>query len=94
MMMDVPPVPELSAQGLATTALDVFRDSGFSDDQLEGIGWDGEYVKKGVKGKVLDQLEIGDFTKEEMNLWVTEVWEPAHQLELVTKDVKNDAIFS
>ena len=43
---------------------------------------------------MLDQLEIEEFTKEEKNLWVTEVWEPAHQLELVTKDVKNDTIFS
>ena len=94
MMLDVPPVPELSAQGLATTAMEVFHDSGFSDDQLEAIGWDGEYVKKGVKGKVLDQLGIGEFTKEEKNLWVTEVWELAHQFGLVTKDVKKDPIFS
>ena len=47
MMLEVPPVPNLSAEGLATTALQVFRDAGFSDSQLEGFGWDGEYVKKG-----------------------------------------------
>ena len=54
MMLDVPPVPNLSASGLADTALEVFRDSGFTDDQLEGVGLDGEYNIKGVKGKLLE----------------------------------------
>ena len=42
MMLEVPPVPNLSAEGLATTALHVFHDAGFTDEQLEGMGWDGE----------------------------------------------------
>ena len=46
MMLEVPPVPVLYAVGLATTAMEVFCDSGIRDDQLEGVGWDGEYVKK------------------------------------------------
>ena len=37
MMLDVPPVPELSAQGLGTTAMEVFHDSCLGDDQLEGL---------------------------------------------------------
>ena len=90
MMLEVPPVPDLSAEGLATTAIRVFREAGFTDDQLEGMGWDGEYVKKGVKGKILEQLEMEGWSKEELKHWVTEVWEPAHQLELVTKDIKED----
>lgn len=90
MMLDVPTVPVLTAQGLASTALEVFRDSGFTDDQLEGMGW---YIKKGVKDKLLDILEIEGMTKDDMKEWVTEVWEPAHQLELVTKDVKSDNTF-
>ena len=49
MMLDVPTVPNLSAAGLASTAKMISNDSGFSDDQLEGMGWDGEYVKKRVK---------------------------------------------
>ena len=44
MMLEVPPVPDLSAEGLATTAIRVFCEAGFTDDQLEGMGWDGEYV--------------------------------------------------
>ena len=54
MMTDVPPVPNLSVIGLADTALEVFQDSGFTDDQLEGVGLDGEYNIKGVKGKLLE----------------------------------------
>ena len=90
MMLEVPPVPDLTAEGLATTALRVFRDAGFSDEQLEGIGWDGEYVKKGVKSKIVEQMEMEGWSRVELKEWVTEVWEPAHQLELVTKDIKED----
>ena len=32
-------------------------------------------------------------TKQELSDWLTQVWEPAHQLELVTKDTKADAVF-
>ena len=49
MMLDVPSVPNLTAAGLAESAKEVFNDAGLRDEQLEGIGWDGEYVKKGVK---------------------------------------------
>ena len=49
MMLEVPPMPNLSAMGLASTAKKVFNGAGFLDDQLEGMGWDGEYIKKGVK---------------------------------------------
>ena len=94
MMLEVPPVPNLSAAGLATAALGVFREAGFSDEQLEGVGWDGEYIKKGVRDNLLDVMEMEGWNKEEKEGWVTKVWEPAHQLELVTKDVKGDSAFS
>ena len=42
-----------------------------SDDQLEGIGWDGEYIKKGVRGQA---LEVERMDKEELEEWVTEVF--------------------
>ena len=90
MMLEVPPVPVLTAEGLATTALQVFRNAGFTDDQLEGLGWDGEYVKKGVKGKLVELIDMEGWSKEDLEEWITQVWEPAHQLELVTKDVKED----
>ena len=94
MMLEVPPVPNLSAEGLATTALRVFHDAGFTDEQLEGMGWDGEYVKKGVKSKIVEQMEMEGWSTAELKEWVTEVWEPAHQLELVTKDIKADDLMA
>lgn len=92
-MLDVPPVPNLTAEGLASKAVEIFRDFGFTDDQLEGMGWDGEYVKKNVKDKLVEQLVVDGMTKQELSDWLTQVWEPAHQLELVTKDTKADAVF-
>ena len=41
---------------------------------------------------MLDNLQI-NMTKEESGEWVTEVWEPAHQIELALKDVKADITF-
>ena len=92
-MLEVPPVPDLTAEGLASTALRIFRESGFTDEQLEGCGWDGEYVKKHVKDKLIDQLTVEGMNKEELVGWVTQVWEPTHQLELVSKDTKADPLF-
>ena len=94
MMLDVPSVPNLTAAGLAESAKEVFNDAGLRDEQLEGIGWDGEYIKKGVKKKLVEILEIDGMHDEEKNVWISQVWEPAHQLELTTKDVKNDPLFS
>ena len=92
MMLEVPPVPNLSACGLACTAKEIFNDAGFLDDQLKGIGWDGEYIKKDAKKKLLEILEC-DMTMTEKEDWISEVWEPAHQLELANKYVKGDELF-
>ena len=93
MMLELPPPTDLSAEGLAETAKTVFNEAGFSDDQLEGIGWDGEYVKKGVKKKLLEMLKVPGMCVIELDKFVTEVWEPAHQLELATGDIKKDITF-
>ena len=45
-----------------------------SGDQLEGKGWDGEYIKKGVRDKLMDLLEVEGMDKEELEEWVTEVF--------------------
>ena len=93
LMLEVPPVQNHSAEGLAMTAKKVFNSAGLSDDQLEGLGWDGEYIKKGVKKQLIKILEISDMTVVEKTDWITEVWEPAHQLELTTNDAINMVIF-
>ena len=92
-MLELPPPNNLSAKGLAETARKVFNDAGFSDDQLECIGWDGEYIKKGVKKKLLEDLQVFDMSSSELDKWIPEIWEPAHQLELATKDIKKDDTF-
>ena len=51
LMLEVPPVQNDSTEGLAMTSKKVFNSAGLSDDQLEGLGWDGEYIKKGVKDR-------------------------------------------
>ena len=53
MILEIPLMPNLSANGLAK---EVFNGAGFLDDQLEGMGWDGEYVKKSIKNQVLELL--------------------------------------
>ena len=93
LILEVPPVQNHSAQGLAESAKEVFNNAGLSDNQLEGLGWDGEYIKKGVKNKLIKILNISDMTDEEKTDWITEVWEPAHQIELTTKDARNMDIF-
>lgn len=93
MMVELPPPNNLSAKGLPETAKKVFNDAEFSDDQLKGIGWDGEYVKKGVKMKLFEDLQVFDMSSNELDKWIPEIWEPAHQLELATKDIKKDDTF-
>ena len=46
LMLEVPPVHNQSAQGLAESTKEVFNNAGLSDNQLEGLDWDGEYIKK------------------------------------------------
>ena len=91
--LEVPPVTELHAAGLASLSKSVLNNAGAEDFQLEGIGVDGEYVKKGFKEKLLEILEIPEFTLEEKAEWFTMVWEPAHELELAVKDVRKDGVF-
>ena len=93
MMLELPPPSELTAEGLAKTARKVFNDAGLGDDQLEGVGWDGEYVKKGVKKKLIEELCIADMNTDSLEEWITEIWEPAHQLELATNDIKKENTF-
>ena len=92
-MLDIPTVKDHSAAGLAISAKETFISFGFADNMLEGIGVDGEYIKKGVKTKLLELLEIEDWSESEKDQWITAIWEPAHQLELTTKDVRNSTTF-
>ena len=60
LMLDVPIVKGdgYDADGLSKMAKKILNDAGAEDQQLEGIGWDGEYVTKGVKAKFMAVLSI------------------------------------
>ena len=88
LMLDVPVVRHHDVESLAVYAKDVFTNSGCEDEQFEGMGVDGEYIKKGVKRKFIEMIEIENMNTEEKDLWLTARWEPAHQLELTTKDTR------
>ena len=88
LMLDVPVVRHHDVESLAVYVKDVFTNSGCEDEQFEGMGVDGEYIKKGVKRKFIEMIEIENMNTEEKDLWLTARWEPAHQLELTTKDIR------
>ena len=90
-MMPVPVVTEGDAVGLAKMSKSIFNEAGAGDHQLEGVGWDGQYVKMGVLGKLLEIMEKNNnMDDKQMKEWITQRWEPAHNIELATKDVKDD----
>ena len=91
--LEVPPVTEHSVPALAKLAMSVLKKFGVEDSQLEGIAVDGEYVKKGIKAKLLEELDIPNMDEEDKAAWITCVWDPAHELELAMKDVRKDVVF-
>ena len=91
--LDVPTVKDHSIAGLAQLAISVLHNAGAEDKQLEGIAVDGEYVKKGIKQKLLENLDIPNMNEEEKDAWISMIWDPAHELELAVKDVRKDSVF-
>ena len=91
--LDVPTVTDHSISGLAKLSKSVLNNVGAEDTQLEGIAVDGEYVKKGIKEKLLEYLDIPKMTDKEKDDWITMVWDPAHELELAVNDARKDSVF-
>ena len=88
-MMPVPVVKHGDAIGLANMSKEIFNEAGAKDHQLEGLGWDGQYVKMGVLDKLFEILEKHpEMDLNQLKEWVTQRWEPAHNIELATKDIK------
>ena len=63
--LDAPPVTDHSIEGLALLAKAELDKIGVEDSQLEGIAVDGEYVKKGIKKKLLETLDIANMSEED-----------------------------
>ena len=91
--LDVPTVTDHSVEGLAALATAELTKIGAEDSQLEGIAVDGEYVKKGIKKKLLEALDIPNMSEEDKDNWISMIWDPAHEVELAIKDVRKDSVF-
>ena len=66
---------------------------GVEDKQVEGVAVDGEYVKKGIKKKLIAELDIPGMNHSQKGDWITFVWDPAHEVELTIKNVRKEDIF-
>lgn len=42
----------------------------------------------GVMGKLIELLDIPHMDNAEKQKWITQMWEPAHNIELATKDIR------
>ena len=92
-MLNLPPVKEHNAIALADQILQGVRAMGVSDDQIEGLGVDGQYVKLGVKKQLVQKLEVPGLSSAKLQDWITEIWEPAHNINLADHDVRDMAMF-
>ena len=91
--LDLPPVQQHDIASLAKLSKSALEKFGVEDKQVEGIAVDGEYVKKGIKDKIIAELDISDMDPTELGEWITVIWDPAHELELAVKDVRKEDIF-
>ena len=90
---DVPPVTDHSITALAKLSKTVVNKFGANDKQIKGVAVDREYVRKGLKDKLIEELDIPGLNTDDKDSWITLVWDPAHELELAVKDVRKDNIF-
>ena len=92
-MLNLPPVKEHNAIALADQILQGVRAMGVSDDQIEGLGVDGQYVKLGVKKQLVQKLEVSGVSSVQLQGWITEIWEPAHNINLADHYVRDMSMF-
>ena len=94
-LLETPTVKDHTAEGLAQQVLDVVHAAGVEDHQVQGGGVDGQYILMGVWGKILAKLDVcrENMTPEELQQWITIIWEPAHNLNLADVDIRGLDIF-
>ena len=91
--LDLPPVQHHDIASLAKLSKSTLKQFGVEDKQVEGVAVDGEYVKKGIKEKLIAELDIPGMNHSQKGDWITFVWDPAHEVELAIKDVRKEDIF-
>ena len=92
-MLELPPVIDHTADGLASQMLQIFRDAGVEDSQLEGVGVDGQYIKLGAIKKLISKLNVDGYTEEELKQWIFETWDPSHNLNKADEEIRQLQIF-
>ena len=95
LMLGSPIVKDHSGKGLAEGMLSCTRDFGIDDNQLEGIGVDGQYIHLGVKKHMLQLMDVNYVSSPDgLDKWVTSIWEPSHSINLGDHDIREMQIFS
>ena len=92
-MLEVPPVIDHTADGLSSQLLYLIHDAGVEDSQLEGMGVDGQYIKLGATRKLVSKLEIDGYTEDDLQKWIFQTWEPAHNLNKADEEIRKLQIF-
>ena len=92
-MLELPPVTDHTADGLSSQMLQIFRDAGVEDSQLEGVGVDGQYIKLGVIKKLISKLEVDGYTEDELQNWIFATWDPSHNINKADEEVRKENIF-
>ena len=80
LMICSPPVKDHSAFGV-------------EDSQIEGEGFDGQYINLGVWEKLLQSWGHPSMSLEQLRNWFPAQWEPAHNINLADGDVRKLDIF-
>ena len=63
--LDLPPVQHHDIASLAKLAKSVLQKFGVEDKQVEGVAVDGDYVKKGIKEKMIAELDIPGMSSDQ-----------------------------
>ena len=81
-LISSPPVEDHSDSGLAAQIRSEYQKIGVEDFQVEGGGFNGQYINLGVWGKLLQSWDHPSMCLEQLQNWIPGQWEPAHNINL------------
>ena len=70
LMISSPPVKDHSASGLAAQIRSEYQKIGMEDSQVEGGGFDGQYINLGVCEKLLQSWDHPSMSLEQLKNWI------------------------
>ena len=86
-------VKEHDAIGLAASMLKELREYGATDSQLEGVAVDGQYIKLGIKRRLLEQMDVEEMEHDDLCEWFTVMWDPSHNINRADHHIREMPIF-